>query len=282
MSPSCELYLSLATPLTHRTYIRIIMTMKMPYYKLNPEGVPLLSAAQIDTIADQLVREVQPELFFSQLDAVSLSLVMKKLQGWHFAGRYLSRSGGLLGLASFQGGTMTVYDEERIEGSPLQLPPHTILIDRALFQKENERIFRFTLGHEIGHALLHERFASSEANMKAYKKQGNQRLLEDTADRFGIREKRELQTSYDWVEWQANAFSSALLMPKTLVRKTRNLVFSERVPYMEFLNELCITMMDVFKVSQAAAFYRLKEMEIAPEDCRILPNGVIVKKNEWI
>lgn len=251
--------------------------MNMPYYKLSPEGVPILSAAQIDTIAEQLVREVQPELFFSQLDAVSLSLIMKRLNGWHFAGRYLSRSGGLLGLASFQGGSLVITDETRTESSTLEVPPHSILVDRALFQKQNERLFRFTLAHEMGHALLHERFASTETNMQAYKEQGNQRRLEDSADRFGIREKRELQTSYDWIEWQANAFASALLMPKSLIRQTRNLVFSERAPYMEFLNELCITVMDVFKVSHTAAFYRLKEMDIAPENSRVLPNGVIVQ-----
>ena len=250
----------------------------MPYYKLSPEGVPILSADQINKMADQLVREAQPELYFSQLDSVNLSKIMKRLNGWHFAGRYLSRSGGLLGLACFQGGTLVITDETRTETSTLEVPPHSILVDRALFQKENERVFRFTLAHEMGHALLHERFASSPKNMEAYKDQGNQRRLEDREDCFGIREKRDLQTSYDWIEWQANAFASALLMPKTLIRQTRNLVFSERVPYMEFINELCITVMDVFKVSQSAAFYRLKEMEYVPEDCQILPNGAIVKK----
>ncbi len=248
----------------------------MPYYKLTPSGVPVLSAAQIDTLADHLVRDIQPELYYSQPDAVSLSLMMKHLEGWHFAGRYLSRSGSLLGLACFQGGTLPITDETRTEQDTLEVPPHSILVDRALFQKQYERMFRFTLAHEMGHALLHERFASSEANMQAYKEQGNQRRLEDTAERFWIREKKELTTDYDWIEWQANAFASALLMPKTLVRQTRNLVFSERVPYMEFVNELCITMMDVFRVSHTAAFYRLKEMDIAPENSQVLPNGVII------
>ncbi len=249
----------------------------MPYYRLTSESVPVLSAAQIDSIAEQLVREIQPELFFSQIDSVSLSLVMKKLEGWHFAGRYLSRSGGLLGLASFQGGTLFITDETRTASDTLEVPPRSILVDRALFQKEYERIFRFTLAHEIGHALFHERFAASETNMQAYKEQGNQRRLEDSAERFGIRKKKELKTGYDWIEWQANAFASSLLMPKSLVRQTRNLIFSERVPYMEFLNELCITMMDVFRVSHTAAFYRLKELDIAPEGSHVLPNGVIVE-----
>ncbi len=253
-------------------------SMKIPYYRTSPEGVPILSAAQIDTMADQLVREIQPELYYSQIDAVSLSVIMKHLEGWHFAGRYLSRSGGLLGLASFQGGPMLITDETRTAEELLTLPPRTILVDRALFQKKYERMFRFTLAHEMGHALLHERFASREENMRAYQEQGNNRRLEDSEERFSIREKRELKTSYDWIEWQANSFASALLMPKTLVRQTRNLVFSERVPYMEFLNELCITMTDVFRVSQSAAFYRLKEMDIAPENCQVLPNGVIVQK----
>ncbi|MDO4616226.1 MAG: ImmA/IrrE family metallo-endopeptidase [Lachnospiraceae bacterium] len=252
--------------------------MNLPYYKLTPEGVPVLSSEQINRITDQLVRELQPELYYSQIDAVSLSLVMKHLSGWHFAGRYLSKSGSLLGLACFQGGTMPITDETRTATDTLAVPPRSILVDRRLFQKEYERMFRFTLAHEIGHALLHEHFASSSANMQAYQEQGNQRRLEDTAERFGIREKKELNTAYDWIEWQANAFASSLLMPKTLIRQTRNLVFSERIPYMEFLNELCITVTDVFKVSHTAAFYRLKELDIAPEDSHILPNGVIAEK----
>ncbi len=251
--------------------------MNIPYFRITAEGIPVLSAAQIDTMAEQLVREIQPELFFSQVDSVNLSLAMKKLNGWHFAGRYLSGSGSLLGLASFQGGAMQITDETRTSLEILQVPPRSILVDRGLFRKENERIFRFTLAHEMGHALLHERFASSEANMQSYQEDGNRRRLEDSADRFGIREKKELQTGYDWIEWQANAFASALLMPKSLVRQTGNMIFSERIPYMEFLNELCITVMDVFKVSQSAAFYRLKELDIAPEGSRVLPNGVIVE-----
>ncbi|MDO4490719.1 MAG: ImmA/IrrE family metallo-endopeptidase [Lachnospiraceae bacterium] len=251
--------------------------MNSPTFKLTPEGVPILSAEQIDRFADQLVREIQPELYYRQLDAVSLSLIMKRLEGWHFAGRYLSRSGGLLGLASFQGGPLTIYDETRTFPELLQVPPQSILVDRELFKKENERYFRFTLAHEMGHALLHRQFASREENMRSYQQQGNQRRLEDTAECFGIREKRELKTSYDWIEWQANTFAACLLMPKTLIRQTRNLVFSQRVPYMEFLNELCITVMDVFRVSHRAAYYRLKAMDIAPENCHILPNGVIVQ-----
>lgn len=251
--------------------------MYIPYFPIKPDGVPVLSARQIDTIAEQMVRKIQPELFTTQIDATNLSLAMKQLQGWHFAGRYLSKSGSLLGISCFQGGTMMITDETRTGEEALELPPHSILLDRSLFQKKNEKLFRFVLGHEMGHVLFHEEFASKKENMNAYKEQAKQRLLEDSAARLGIRERRRLQNAHDWVEWQANAFSSALLMPRSLVFETRNLVFEDKLPYMECLNELCITMMDVFKVSQSAAFYRLKELEIAPEKCRILPNGVIAR-----
>lgn len=251
--------------------------MSTLYFPTKPNGVPILSYARIDEIAENLVREVQPELFTTQVDATNLSLVMKHLQGWQFAGRYLSANGSLLGLACHTGGTTLIYDEYRKNPEPFQVPPHSILIDRSLFRKENEKLFRFTLGHEIGHALFHEAFSLKKENMEAYREESRERMIADRASALGIREHRLLKTSYDWIEWQANAFASALLMPRSLVEQVKDLLYEDDTPYMEFLNELCITVMDVFKVSHTAAFYRLKELAIAPEGCRVSPNGVLVR-----
>ena len=247
--------------------------IRLTYQK---NGIPYLSAARIDEIGEGIARELQPDHFEGQIDATDLRLLLSFLEGWRFHGDYLSRSGRLLGCAVFQEGQILVTDERRLDQIPCPVREKTILVDRALYREEAAPVFRFTVAHECGHALLHGRFCQDSENMKAYAAQGKEKIIRDEQAHLSPGEERRLQTERDWLEWQANAFASGILMPRTLIRRTARIIRQECPDLLEFYNQLLLNVCDVFKVSATAAFYRLKGLGLLPEDARLLRGKMIV------
>jgi hypothetical protein len=79
----------------------------------------------------------------------------------------------------------------KILGEFLFKPIPTILIDPSL--PHGGPRFRLTMAHELGHFTLHRRLDLC----------------------FG----KKARNDRDWLEWQANTFASAILMPRTTVAK---------------------------------------------------------------
>jgi len=87
--------------------------------------------------------------------------------------------------------------------------PRHIHIDKVL--PHDSPRFRWTLCHEIGHFVLHRKCNPREVSRDPLK-------LSDT--RVELRFFRTAQWSdLKWVEWQANQFASALLLPEPSVQK---------------------------------------------------------------
>lgn len=85
--------------------------------------------------------------------------------------------------------------------------PRQIAIDKVL-PYDSPR-FRWTLSHEVGHLVLHRKL-----NPKLISRDGPSFVDTRTELRF-IRTAR--WSALDWVEWQANQFASALLLPRPVV-----------------------------------------------------------------
>lgn len=85
--------------------------------------------------------------------------------------------------------------------------PRFILIDKSVV---NTNRFYFTLGHELGHLVFHRNIVIKREN---YEADG----LVDTKKDL-VTGKKILLTERDWIEWQANKFSSCLMMPRATVR----------------------------------------------------------------
>lgn len=81
-----------------------------------------------------------------------------------------------------------------------------ILIDRSLW---GTAYFSFTLAHEIGHLVLHRRL---NIPAKEYS------FTPDTA-RDLVTGRKKIQNTKERVEWQANRFASAFIMPQTTFRQ---------------------------------------------------------------
>lgn len=79
--------------------------------------------------------------------------------------------------------------------------PRSICIDVSLLDTTR---FPFVLAHEIGHLVLHRKLVLEN---KEYQ------IEEDTEIDF-LTGKKNLITTRDWIEWQANKFASCFLMPR--------------------------------------------------------------------
>jgi hypothetical protein len=84
-----------------------------------------------------------------------------------------------------------------------RLKPRGIFIDISL--KGTDRV-PFVLAHEYGHLVLHRHIDPVRSGYTTSS-------LNDTEHDF-VTGKKILRTSRDWIEWQANRFASALLMPR--------------------------------------------------------------------
>lgn len=83
-----------------------------------------------------------------------------------------------------------------------------VRISRALMEsRSRENRLRFTIGHELGHIILHACLYAPES------------LVKPDGDRFGecCPNAGSFAESFDWREWQAGYFSAALLIPSTLL-----------------------------------------------------------------
>ena len=79
--------------------------------------------------------------------------------------------------------------------------PRAIFVDKSIVDSER---FPFTLAHEFGHMVFHR-------NLKIDKKDYSE--ITDTEYDL-VSGKKILSSTRDWLEWQANKFASALLMPR--------------------------------------------------------------------
>lgn len=130
--------------------------------------------------------------------------------------------------------------------------------------------FRFTLAHELGHLVLHRKLPLRWKDLD--KKAG-----EVTDVRSDLHLRRHLpQTPRQWLEWQANSFASALILPRATLRdaiaekqtelginRRRGTIFVDRQwhnikSYYEVLNHLQL----VYQASRTMLILRLGRLEL--------------------
>jgi len=128
---------------------------------------------------------------------------------------WLSNDGCILGLSSFVDGTpIPVYDPEEHTVKWKDLEADTILLSKDL---ENPFVClskpRFTLMHECAHHLLHTGYYRHKAAAGS----GKQVAYSIQKDKEEFSMGKQPWTDDDRLEWQANYFASALLMPESRV-----------------------------------------------------------------
>ncbi len=116
-----------------------------------------------------------------------------------------------------------VYDPQNNCADYISAKAHTVIIDKMLLEENQEHRYRFTMGHEAGHEFLHkEYFAYDPDQITLFDLMGENSGTNGSVP-CGHKKKMDCRTSKagqtrDWMEWQANALSSAVLMPVSMVR----------------------------------------------------------------
>lgn len=152
-----------------------------------------------------------------------------------------------------------------------------ILIDEKLAEKpELENIFNFTCGHEIGHWELHRHVPITTSDNDDGKQEVIYRIV--CKNNLVRVVKDTYNTPRGFLEWQANSFSAALLLPPLQVRalimdwqKERGIrnvgkihLDNQQINQLDYMS-LSAYLSNLFGVSRDALKIRLKNLDILNE-----------------
>jgi Zn-dependent peptidase ImmA (M78 family) len=233
--------------------------MFFPSYRTKRNGVPILSKAEIDTIAERLILDFNPEAMQTPMEIDIDSFALNYL-GLKQDFQYLSHNGIYLGMTVFNDtNKVPVYDPETNRAEYISAKARTVIIDNNLLEENQERRYRYTMGHEAGHDIFHRDYFTYSQYQHCLFDSMHEPLIQCRAVPVNGRTKPLSEwTDKDSMEWQSNYLSSALLMPRSMVKE---LVEALDLHHYFFGNDAYIQgVAKVFNVSCQAAEYRLKEL----------------------
>lgn len=149
----------------------------------------------------------------------------------------------------------------------------TIYIDRAL--EDTDPRFPFTVAHELGHFYLHSRLSSTALGGEASPE------IRDTS-RDLVVHRVESTSPRSLIEWQANRFAAALLVPQAtlhgaVIAEQRQMGITRRLGMVwvdsqpssrRDYRDIIIRIANLYKCSRAVVRYRLAELGISREFSR--------------
>ena len=241
--------------------------MYQPRFRTKSRGVPIVSRDEINAIAEGYVQDFQKGALTTP-EPFDIEGFLEFYMGMTPDFQYLSHNGIYLGMTVFnETDRIPVYDPYTNRAEYIHADANTVIIDRRLIEDEKqEHRLRFTQGHEAGHGIFHTRCYYRNPNqldMFALLEPEEEDLpaIRCRTDSIFSRASADPRnwTDNEWMEWQANAAASALLMPRPAVR--RLFEFNGRTG--SRCSQIIKTIYDLISecnVSHEAALYRLKDL----------------------
>ena len=194
-----------------------------------------LSASALENMAREILTRYDPDFLKREPQAVPIEHIIENTYGLNIDYMRLTADGDELGRMIYDDGYTTRYSVEKDDYELVWVNEGTMLIESLLV---NDSVqygrFRFTLGHELGHWVLHKAlYKGTGAAAATYK------------------------TDYiynDTVEWQANYISKSILMPVGQVKHGCHELRGAKA------DEKIYILADVFEVSKQAMEIRLNEL----------------------
>lgn len=185
-------------------------------YRKGKNGLFILSKQDIENETECLLNQyfgnclynAQPTPIEDLIENIGLSIEYKKI----------SANCEILGAFVFNKGYLNVYDNDNPE--KYLFNEKTIIIDATIAENEDRRL-AFTYGHELGHYVTqYSLFHIDSRQLSLFGASENEQVaVICNRNSIGGNSKKELITKEDWQEWQANYFSSSILIPRTSLKK---------------------------------------------------------------
>ncbi len=194
--------------------------MYQPAMLLSPTGVPILSKAQLDRMAEKYIVSYNPDILKLEqsFPAEEFCESYLKLKVEY---QYLSHNGCYLGMAVFSDNTcIPLYEPSSNSVRPVYFDANTILLENMMVDEMEETRLRFTQMHECAHQILHANYFRRLSD-----KDSNNHTLcrRDDLEKNNVKPFDEW-TDLDRMEWQANYLASAFLMPAATVKNFCNML----------------------------------------------------------
>ncbi len=230
--------------------------MYVPRFKKKSNSVPILSQKDIDSIAEQYIRDFQPEALSTPMET-NIDLFIEDYLGLTLDYQYLSSDKRYLGMTVFNDtNKVVIFKPEENQADYISARAGTIIIDNSLLEENQLHRYRYTAGHESGHWIFHRDYYGYDPNQLTLFELNIPYIQcrEINKDYYGIRDTKKWDDN-KWMEWHADKFASAMLMPKASVdillsgyKKLRNTPVFIRALVSEY------------NVSAEAAKYRLIDL----------------------
>lgn len=197
--------------------------MYKPVFQRKHNNVPILSKEAIDHHAEKFLEDYIPRALEFPME-IDIDRFIERYLGLTLDFCYLSSNGVFLGMMVFgETNRLEVFDPETMRAEYMHVAANTVIIDNSLLVEGAEQRYRFTGAHEAGHSVFHtDYFGYNKDQVSMFDQSTSPPMVKcraATVDSGYLQLKPALVTDEDWMEWQANYFASALLMPKRMVRK---------------------------------------------------------------
>lgn len=237
------------------------MPMYKPEYRSKSNKLPVLSKQEIDDIGERFVAEFCPQALTSPC-AIDIDMFAQDYLGLNQDFQYLSHNGIYLGMMVFHDtDSVIVYNPAEHEADYISAAARTIIIDNGLLDEKQEHRYRFTMGHEAAHDILHSAYfhhAYNPDQMTLFGAMPVAQTVQCRIDSSKQPTKTAKWTNNDWMEFQANRLSSAILMPLSAVR----MIADSEKPHHDVTRAAgCVYQVSkTFNVSLQAAEIRLRDL----------------------
>ena len=243
-------------------------------YRTNKNGVPIVSKKELDYLGEELIRDFCPQAM-SEPVAIDMERFVGAYLNLEQDYQYLSSNCVYLGMTVFNDTyKVPVYNPKARRAEYISAKAGTVIIDKRLLENYQRHRYRFTLGHEASHGILHAGYFGYNPEQTSLFDRGGVPMIRcRMAEPLNGGSKSVTEwTDNDWLEWQANRLSSAILMPRTMVYRLVTGTLTDRKDVSRLKEGVCPApaffqnpntvslVAKTFVVSREAAVYRLREL----------------------
>lgn len=189
------------------------------HYKIGKNGLFILKKDDIEDEAENILHKYCPKCLEEPREVNVEKLIEDMGLNLYYAD--MSKNSEVLGAFVFNKGIIPTFVDDNLENR--KYSEKSIIIDSKIADEEDPRL-KFTYGHELGHYVTqYDIFHVNNDQLSLFEiEEEKETAVICKREIIGfdsmINERKKLETKEDWQEWQANYFSSALLIPKCTLR----------------------------------------------------------------